>query len=420
MERIAVAGLSLHETDVAGIERLSRPTPGAAEVRLRELADALAASELVLLATCNRVEVIFARESGHLPGASDRTDVASALGLAAGDALRARMHLHTGVDAVRYLFRIAASLESVVVGEDQILAQVREAYARSEAIGLCGRLLGTTFEHAFQVGKLVRTRTELARRPVSVVSLGVAAIAQRFEGARPRLALLGAGEMAGLFVQCARERGLAVDVIANRSPERARALAGTCGARVLSLDGLLSSGEAFDALAAATSAPGFVIQAEELRALAQRAPLRRGFLAVDLAVPRDLEPTEHPLLEIVDLDRLRGLAQENRARRAEEAFQAELLIEQKLDTFACKAARQTFDATLADVQHESSGVFERELAQLFTGRLAALAEPDRRAIERWARAAFGRVSHVPINAIKRLASDATLFGARGADAQERS
>ena len=417
MERNAVAGLSLHETDVAGIERLARPDPVASETRLRELADALAASELVLLATCNRVEVAFARESGHLPCADDRDGVASALGLAASDPLRERMHLHTGLDAVRYLFRIAASLESVVVGEDQILAQVREAFACSERIGLCGRLLGTAFEHAFQVGKLVRTQTELSRHPVSVVSLGVAAIARRFEGSTPRIALLGAGEMATLFVKCARDRGLAVHVIANRTPERARALAASCGARALTLEGFERSGEPIDVLAAATSAPGFVARAERLCELASHAPLGRGLLGIDLAVPRNLEPVEDPGLELIDLDRLRGLADKNRSLRAADAASAELLIEQRLEVFARKSARQLFDATLADVQSESSGVFERELAQLFTGRLAALPEPDRRAIERWARTAFGRVSHVPLNAIKRLVTDATLFGEQGGEEQ---
>jgi glutamyl-tRNA reductase len=107
MERIAVAGLSLHETDVAGIERLAGLDPTGGEARLRELADALGASELVLIATCNRVEVAFARESGHLPCADDRDGVAGALGLAASDPLRERLHLHIGFDAVRYLFRIA-------------------------------------------------------------------------------------------------------------------------------------------------------------------------------------------------------------------------------------------------------------------------------------------------------------------------
>src|SRR5262245_33378003 len=140
MERIAVVGLSLHETDVAGLERLARPTPAGAEAFLRDLADTLAASELVLLATCNRVEVAFAREVGHLPQPDDRELIASQLGLPASDALRERLHFASGRDAVRHLFRVASSLDSVVLGEDQILAQVREAFALSERIGLSGRL----------------------------------------------------------------------------------------------------------------------------------------------------------------------------------------------------------------------------------------------------------------------------------------
>src|SRR5262245_40116803 len=127
MDRIGIAGLSLQETDVAGLERLTRPSSAELELFARELADDLGASELVLLATCNRVEVVFARELGHLPQGHDRDVAGTRLGLSAGDALRERMHLFTGRDAVRHLFRVACSLDSLVLGEDQILAQVREA-----------------------------------------------------------------------------------------------------------------------------------------------------------------------------------------------------------------------------------------------------------------------------------------------------
>jgi glutamyl-tRNA reductase len=415
MERIAVVGLSLHETDVAGLERLARPPESERDAFARDLADALAASELVYLATCNRIEVAFAREIGHLPGRGDVDAIAAQMQLAPSDALRERLHFWSGREAVRHLFRVAASLDSVVVGEDQILAQVREAFARSEHIGLSGRLLGTLFEHAFQVGKLVRTDTDLSRHPVSVVSLGVAAIARRFENARPRLALLGAGQMAELFARSARDHGLAVDVVVNRSLARAQKLAETCGARAQTLEQFARSRESFDALAAATSAPGFVVERELLLDLARRTPLGRPLVAVDLAVPRDIEPVSDPRVEIVDLDRLRGLADENRNLRAAAAARAEALVEQRLEVFARKFTRQALDAALAELQSESSSVFEREMAQLFTGRLAQLDDEERRAVERWARTAFGRVSHVPLSAIKRMASDAALFGGHSSE-----
>jgi glutamyl-tRNA reductase len=413
MERIAVVGLSLQETDVVGLERLARPGPERAEVFARELADALGASELVLLATCNRVEVVFAREAGHLPTAQDREAIATALSLPEHDELRLRMHLHTGRDAVRHVFRVASSLDSVVVGEDQILAQVRSAYQSSERNGLTGRLLGGLFEHAFQVGKQVRTDTELSRIPVSVVSLGLAEIARH--GGAPtargpaRVALIGAGAMAELVVRGAREHGVEVAVVANRSLERAQGLAALCSARAMTLDELWKLAEPLDGLVAATSAPGYVVDRARLLDFARRTPTGKPLIAVDLALPRDIEPCDDPAVRVVDLDALRESASRNRALRSKAAAQAEAIVERKLESYVGRAAQQALSAALAEVRGESESVFERELLQLFVGKLAHLGPDERGAIERWARAAFGRVTHVPIHAIKRMVQDRILF-----------
>ncbi len=424
MDRVAVVGLSLQETDVVGLERLVRPPPDRAEVFARELADELGASELVMLSTCNRVEVVFAREAGHLPSASDREAIASALSLAPQDELRQRMHLHTGRDAVRHLFRVASSLDSVVVGEDQILAQVRSAYQTSERNGLTGRLLGQLFEHAFQVGKQVRTDTDLSRIPVSVVSLGLSEIARHIGGASAnangaangrsspalaRVALIGAGAMAELVVRNAREHGVEIAFVANRSLERARALTELCGAEALSLEALWRLDTPLDGVVAATSAPGYVVDRARLLELARRTPHGAPLIAVDLAVPRDIEPCDSPAVRVIDLDALREAAAHNRALRSKAAAQAEGIVERKLASFVDRAAQQALSTALADVRTESESVFERELSQLFVGKLAHLGAEERAAIERWARVAFGRVTHVPIHAIKRMVQDRILF-----------
>jgi glutamyl-tRNA reductase len=410
MERIGIVGLSLHETDLGGLERLAHPAPDRLDALLRDLADDLGASEAVLIETCNRVEVVYARESGHLPRRTDLELAATRLGLPFCDPLRRRMHFHAGRDAARHLFRVVSSLDSLVVGEDQILAQVRDAFARSERVGLVGRLLGMLFEHAFRVGKLVRRETELSRIPVSVVSLGVLAVLERC-GRGARVALVGAGDVAKHVVQSARDHELAIALVANRSLARAATLAARCGARAATLETFLAAPGGFDALISATAAPGFVLCGPALRALADQAPSARGLLAVDLAVPRDVEPLQHPRLELVDLESLRRAADANRAQRTAAAQQAEALVEAKLAQLLQRAAEVSLAEALADVRQESERVFEREMAQLFTGRLAAIGPDERRAIEHWARTAFGRVTHVPIVAMKRVVSDRTLFRA---------
>jgi glutamyl-tRNA reductase len=407
MERIACAGISLHETDVEGLGRLVRPAPAEEGLFLGRLADGLAASETVLIATCNRVEVVFAREEGHLPCRADLDLVAGELGLAADDPLRASLHFHTGRDAARHLFRIACSLDSLVVGEDQILAQVREAFARSEALALAGRLLGPLFECAFQLGKQVRTETELSRHPVSVVSIGVAWLAERWrsgsDGRAPRVAVVGAGRMGALVARSLREARIGEALFVNRSLAAAQSLAGEHGGRAVALEEFRSAEHAVDAIVSCTAAPGFVLDADTLRALARRTPSGRPLLAVDLALPRDLEPIADPAIERIDLDALRGIAERNRALRSAAAAEAEALVERKLEGYARRASEKTLARALAELSEESSEVLERELSQLFSGRLARLGDEDRRAVERWARAAFGRLSHLPISALKRLA-----------------
>src|SRR5690242_3106114 len=145
MERIGIVGLSIHETDVTGLERVRRPH---SDEDWRMLADVLGASELVVLATCNRVEVVFAREEGDLPGEDDRKVVVEHLaGPFTAGVTAPPFHLLRGGDAVKHLFRIASSLDSLVLGEDQIIAQVREAYARASDLHLTGPLLGPLFHH---------------------------------------------------------------------------------------------------------------------------------------------------------------------------------------------------------------------------------------------------------------------------------
>lgn len=415
MDRIGIVGISLHETDVAGLERFARPAESAYELFARELADELGASELVLLLTCNRIEVIFARELGHLPATIDRDRTAERLGLTPADPLRESMHLLTGRDAVRHLFRVASSLDSLVLGEDQILAQVREAYQRCCRAGLVGRLLGGLFEHALQVAKQVHTQTDLSRIPVSIVSLGLDAIASRFPDAAPTIALIGAGAMAELVVKNATAQGLAFSVIANRSPAKAADLASRCGAQAMSLEDWEHSPACYDVLIAATAAPGCVVSRAQLLKLAERTPQGKPLLALDLALPRDIESTADPCVEIIDLEALRTLAASQRALRAVAAEAAETFIEHKLAAYARRATEATIQEAITEMQLESTSIFERELARLFTGKLARMSDEERQTVESWARAAFGRVAHVPISALKRLAADPALHGAQDSE-----
>ncbi len=410
MDRVAVAGFSLHHIDVARLERVKQRVVSGSEPAPQLLADLLGASEVVCLSTCNRCEVVYARENGHPPGRDDLECLAEGFGLAPDDPLRARLFLHSGPRAARHLFRVVSSLDSLVVGEDQILSQVRAAFEESRAFGLTGKILGPLFEHAWQIGKKVRSATDLARHPISVVSLGTAFLAQRLArcATPPRIAVIGAGATGAHAARSLRAAGLAVALIVNRSPGRARELATEVGARVLSLEEFRNAPEPVDALVSATSASGYVLDRSSLCALAARTPSGGRLVAVDLALPRDLEPVEDARIDRIDLETLRERAEANRARRAAAAAQAELLIEEKLEALAREQAQTEVAAPFATVLAEAREVFELELSRLTSGRLAHLGQRERQAVERWARVAFGRLSHVPLAALKRLARQDAL------------
>jgi len=400
LERLAIVGLSIGRSSLTNLERLGEETSARGELLPRELADALGASELVLVRTCNRIEVAFAREEGPTPGADDRATLARELG---DPELESSLHLFRSTEAVRYLFRVAASLESLVVGEDQILGQLREAFEEAEANGLVGPLLAPMFRRTFQVGKLVRTRTDLSKRPISVVSLAVAEVVARSAGRRSKAGVLGAGKMARLLTRACTDAGIDVEFIANRTPERAAGLAATCGARTLRLDEVPANA-GVDALFSATSAPGVVLTAGELVQLAQGAPAGR-LLAADVALPRDLEPPDDDRVELIDLAALETAAESNRTHRQDAAREAERLIDERVRAFAERSSDVVVAAAIRHLRENALELEERELAKLSVGRLAQLGDADRKAVERWARAAFGRLGHHAIDELKRLAND---------------
>jgi len=327
MDRIAVIGVSLHGTDVVGLEGIRRPLPEEREAFLRSMCDQLGASEVVYLTTCNRAEVIYAREEGESPSAGDIDLLAALLATSEEGDLASSLVFRGGRDAVSHLFRVTSSLDSLVVGEDQIIGQVREAYGSSADFGLVGTLLGPLFHHALAVGKQVRTDTELARHPVSVVSLALAALAKNLHREHPQIAIVGAGEIGGLIARMLTESKMPPTVIVNRSVEHAQSIAEECGSQAISLEAFRRGEVPVDAIVSATSSQEIVLDGETLCLLAEAVPGGERLLAVDLAVPRDLAEVESDKLQVIGMDDLRSTADENRALRAEAAVVAEQMVE---------------------------------------------------------------------------------------------
>jgi len=407
MERIGMGGFSLEGAGIRGLSLLRVPPEAQLGDFLRELADSLFASEVVLLSTCNRVEVIYARELGEAPGSEDTERLAKLLGC--NQAGAQKPGLMTGAQAVQHLFRVASSLDSAVQGEDQILGQVRMAYLRSKLLGLTGPVLDPLFEASLQLGKQVRTQTELSRHPISVTSVGVALLrGEATEESMPLVAaVIGAGATGRLAAQALQDAGFRVGLIVNRTLARAQSLAASLGARALSLDEFMGTPASelgsIDVLVSATGSRSLILNEERLGELASHASAGRGLLALDLALPRDLADCA-PSTGVVlfDLEAVRVRARANQAKRAEAALEAELLVQQKCRGFARRAAQRQTGERIAEYQQDAKELLEREMQRLGTGALAALPEGMRDEVLRWAHSAFHRANHLSLSFCKRV------------------
>ena len=305
----------------AGVERLAALGAACAGPDAVDLALA-AGQSVVALATCHRLEL-------YLEG----LDRGEALRLFAewlgGHPDVEPVTCREGVDAARHLLRVVAGLESAVLGEDQILSQARTAYRAACAAQHAGRLLHRLFHAAFRAGRRVRGETDLAGGVRSLAGAGVAAIHRQFDGLRDRSVLvLGAGEMSGLAVRLLAGRQAGRVLVANRTAERASALAARFGAEPTPWEWRIGLLKSVDAVICATGASAPVLDAATLRQIAgqRSAPL----LIVDLGVPRNVESTDVAGIDLIDVDRLGALLAEEGSRRATAVREAGTIVEEEL------------------------------------------------------------------------------------------
>jgi len=323
---VLVLGVDHHRTPLAVRERLA-VTPGSLpEVvgRLREGADA---SEVVLVSTCNRLEC-------YCVGAVDERRLAALLADAPPDSWLSSAYVHRGPEAVRHLFRVAAGLESLVLGEEQILGQVRSAYETARTAGWTGGLLNPLFQRALAVAKDVRTDTGIARHRTSIATVAVD-LARQVHGdlAKARLLVLGAGEMAELTVRYLVDQGVRAITIVNRSQERAAALADQVQAKVRPWEDLAAAVAEADLVVASTAAPHAVITPP---IVGRR---RRPLVLIDLAVPRDVDPAVAAIddVYVYNIDHLEGVIAAHQRLRQEDVTAATALVEREVAGFLATA-----------------------------------------------------------------------------------
>jgi glutamyl-tRNA reductase len=371
----------------------------------RELLAAGVAAEAVVLSTCNRTEVYLAGADARTVEACVLQRLACRAGVDVG-ALPTAAYCASGDAAVIQLFRVAASLDSMVVGEAQILAQVREAFEAAREAGNTGAVFNRLFRQAIEAGKRVRTETAIGERPVSVSSVAVELAHQVLGTLDDRVVLvLGAGDTSELTARCLLARGAGAVVIANRTLVAAELLAGRCHGRAVCLDQVDDQLEAADIVISSTAAPGYVIDRARLEAIMARRP-RRPMLLIDLAVPRDIEPCVGALAgcHLCDIDDLRAVVAANRHEREREIAEAKRIVDEEVERLNDWIASRHVVPTIARLRGAVEDIRSAEVARM-NGRLASLSPAQRDEVERLTVAIVNKILHLPTVRLKELAAE---------------
>jgi glutamyl-tRNA reductase len=378
--RLWLAGVSHHRAPVEVRERVALSLEQAGELARKLAADD---GQAVCLSTCNRTEV-------YLAAPEDRIDL--------GPDVQPYVYRLSDEAAAVHLFRVAAGLDSMVPGEGEILGQVRVAY---EA-GVSGPLLDRLFRQALHVGKKVRTQTAIGESPASVSS-AAAALAQQVFGELDgrEILVIGAGKVSEQAARSLLARGARIAWVANRSADRAAGLAERFGSHALTLEQVEDELRRADVVVSSTSAPGYVLtRAQVERAL--RARKGRPLFLIDLAVPRDLEPSIHELdgCYLYDIDDLQAVVAETMAARRSEAERAEALVLEEADEFRAWQASLDVVPAIASLRARAEEIREHELEKA-RGRLS---EKELRAVESVTSSILNKLLHLPTVRMKEAAA----------------
>lgn len=399
---IVLVGIS-HKTAPVEIRESLAFTKDACAESLGALVDGAAVREALIVSTCNRVEVISATgDNQEEEGVARICDFLSTKRNVPPALLANHIYVHRDEAAVRHLFRVAASLDSMVVGEPQVLGQVREAYSLATERGTTGRVLHRLLHHALRVAKRVRTETGIASSAVSI-SYAAVELGRRIFGtlAGRTVMLVGAGEMAELAARHLARNGAARILIANRTKDTARELAAQFGGEAFTLASLSQHLPQADIIICSTAAESFVIT-KEMAEEASRVRGGRPAFFIDISVPRNVDPAISDLENsfVYDVDDLASVVETNKREREREAARAELIVDSEVEQFNQKLRfmeiGSTVDALRCKLQRIADAEYERQ-----RHRLGDLTPQQEQAVRALIEATINKISHPVIHRLRR-------------------
>jgi len=403
--KLEILVIGLHHS-TAPVEVRERITfPGDQEGAITRLIAAVpAVEEAMVLSTCNRAEVIVMTEQPE-SAAEDIIRTVGRIHDLDHEAFRNFLYVRQGIDAVHHVFRVTSSLDSMVVGEPQILGQVKEGYRRATNVNATGPILNRLMHRAFFTAKRVRTETGVGLSAVSVAYVAVELAKKILGDLKDKTVLLiGAGEMAELAARHLRTQAGKPIIVVNRTYENACALAGHLRGRAVPMEELDDGLVVADVVITSTGSCEPLIHASELKSVMRRRRFRPIFL-IDIAIPRDVEPAANEIdgVYLYNIDDLQAVVQENVGERQQEAIRGEAIVEEEARKFVEWTRTLGSAPTIIALKKKLEAIRETELGRL-NGKLSTLSPAQREAVEIITRSIINKIAHDPIAFLKKAGS----------------
>ncbi len=400
--KFLITGLNHRTAPVEVREKLAFENEGLGEA-LRSLLAATGAEEGLILSTCNRVEVALTTENGEAPLPAVERFLCESRRVPPADVTPHLYHLEDE-KAIHHLFRVAASLDSMVVGEPQILGQLKAAYAAAKAQGAVGGQLEVFLTRAFSVAKRVRSETGIGESAVSVSYAAVEMARQIFGSLdQKKVMVVGAGKMSELAARHLRRSGAAHIYVTNRTYERAREMAAVFQGTIVEYDRLMAALPDMDIVITSSGAPHYILKKTDVRRIIEARKNQPMFL-IDIAVPRNIEPAVNEIdnVFLYDIDDLGRVVEANIGERRKRAEQAEEIIALEVERMLARLKAREVAPTIVSLQEQLEELRQGELARM-RGKLGELTPQQEEALETLTRGLMNKVAHGPISELRRQA-----------------
>jgi glutamyl-tRNA reductase len=400
---LTLVGLSHKTAPVEIREKLTFPA-NRQEDALYRLTQSDAVAEAVIVSTCNRTE-IYAVTAQGFDGPDAIIDFMADYHDLDRHELVRYLYISQGEAVVKHLFRVVASLDSMVLGEAQILGQVKEAYEHAFTNSACGRVFNKLFRQSFEVGKRVRTETEIGENAVSISYAAIELAKRVFENLDGRgVLVLGAGKMSELTAKHLVANGVHKVLVANRTYERAEELAEKFNGEAIRYEDLFTRMSEADIVISSTAATEYVITKDKIAAAMKHR--RDPLFLIDIAVPRDIDPACASVADVFlyDIDDLSGVVSSNLEERMREAERAEVIVAEEMDEFERWIEGMEVVPTVAAIRAKAEKVRAEELEKAMK-RLPGLSEKEAQTVEMLTTSIINKMLHGPTARLKQAANE---------------